>query len=341
MTPGGIPAPPFQDKRPKVDKADPFASMSAEDAPAQKPQEIKLEINQEMQEQAQKSSRTAAIISGVIGAVVFGALGFVWGGQRTQGSFNNQAVAAAGELATDIEKTTKDIKTIADKLDAANKSLFKDKKFPEALAGELKGITLSFDATNLAGKNTSRFKPQTQKALIDFTRDVSELDARRDRIARMFDANKKDIVALLESAEKPRMSYAVFTGKAEKGAVGTFVRLKDPIEFGGTWPDKFLIKGQGEDIQVERFKSGEPFIKAPKTEKEKPTIYAIPIEPDGIAKVFPNEIAKRVEAELSATMLLIAGTPTGTAAADDEKVGVLKTGEDLVKDLRAIGGTKK
>ena len=341
MTPGGIPAPPFADRRPKVDKADPFAAVSANDVPQAKPAEIKLEISQEMQEQAQKSSRTAAIISGVVAAVLFGGLGFVWGGQRTQGNVNAQAVAAAGEIATDVEKTAKDIKTIAEKIEAANKSMFKEKKFPDNFAGELKAIKLSFDATNLVGKNTSRFKPLTQKILIDFTRDVTELDDRRERIARMFDANKKDISALLEAAEKPRMSYAVFTGKAEKGAVATFVKIKDPIEFGGTWPDKFFIKGQGEDIQVERYKSGEPFVKPGKTEKDKPTVYAIPIEPDGIAKIFPSEIAKRVESELSATMLLIAGTPTGTAAADDERAGLLKMGEELVKELRAIGGTKK
>lgn len=337
MLPGGIPAPVLQDKRPRVDKADPFASVSAEDAPQAKPAEIKLEINQEMQEQASKSSKKAAILAFFIGAIVAGALGFVWGGQRAQGQSAQAAVQGAQELATDIEKANKDIKTIAEKIAAANKTLFQDKKFPDTLANDLKGIKLSFDAGSMAGKNTNRLKAMTQKQLVQYSTDVQDLDKRREKIVRMFENNKKDIVALLESGEKPKMTYGVFVGKAEKGAVATFVKIKDPIEFAGTWPEKFSIKGQGEDIQVERYKSGEPFVKPGKTEKDKPTVFAIPIEPDGIAKIFPNDVATRVASELAAASLLINGTATGTVTADEEKTGVLKTGEDLVKELRAVG----
>ncbi|MBI5533232.1 MAG: hypothetical protein HY898_10975 [Deltaproteobacteria bacterium] len=340
MTPGGIPAPPFADKRPKVDKADPFAAVSADDAPRARPAEIKLEISEEMQAQSKKAGRTSAIISGLIGAVVFGALGFVWGGQRAGSVQNAIAVQGAQEIATDIEKTNKDIKVLQEKIAAANKALFQDKKFPEAFAGELKGIKLVFDASSLAGKNTNKLKPQTQKALIEYASGVQDLEKRRDRLARMFDNSKKDILALLEGAEKPRMSYGIFTGKGEKGPVATFIKIKEPFEFAGTWPDKLKIKGVGEDIEAERYKTGEPFVKPGKTEKDKPTVYVTPIEPDGIARIFPNEISKRVETELSGATLLIAGTASGTTGVDDERTGVLKTGEDLVKELRAIGAKK-
>jgi hypothetical protein len=340
MTPGGIPAPPFADKRPKVDKADPFASVSAEDSPAARPADIKVEISQEMQEQHKKAGRTSAIIAGLLGAVIFGALGFVWGGQRANAQVNASAVQGAKEIAADIDKTNKEIKVIQEKLAAAKKSLFQDKKFPETFAAELKAIKLVFDAGTLAGKNTNRLKPQTQKALIQYSSEVQDLDKRREKIARMFENNKKDIVGLLEGGEKPRMSFAVFTGKDEKGPIATFVKIKEPFEYKQAWPEKFFIKGAGEDIQVERYKSGEPFVKAGKTEKEKPTVYAIPIEPDGLARIFPNDISTRVQSELGAAMTLIEGTPTGTTTADDERAGVLKTGDDVLKELNAIGAKR-
>lgn len=337
MTPGGIPAPPFQARPsgPKVDKSDPFAAVSAEDAPRQQPAEIKLEISQDIIQQAQKSSRKGAIIAGVIGGVVFGVLGFVWGGQNNASKVNVQAVKDAQDLAADITKVQGDVKAINEKLTAANKTLFTEKKFPESISEELKKVKLTFDASNLGGKNISRFKPATMKALIDYAAGVQDLDKRRERLARMFDNNKKDIVALLEAGSNPRMSYSVFVGKSEKGAVGTFAKIKDPIEFGKPWPDKFSIVGTGENIEVTRYTGGEPFVKPGTGANARPTVYAIPIEPDGVAKVFPNELAKRLETEIGGTVQVIVGVTGG--AVDDEKAGLIKLGDDIIKDLKEIG----
>jgi len=337
MTPGGIPAPPFQARPsgPKVDKSDPFAAVSAEDAPRQQAADIKVEISQDVIQQHQRSSRKGAIISGVIGAVVFGVLGFVWGGQNNASKVNVQAVKDAQELAADIDKVQKDVKAISEKLTAANKTLFTEKKFPETIAAELKGMKLTFDASNLGGKNISRFKPATMKALIDYASGVQDLDKRRERLARMFENNKKDIVGLLEAGTNPRMSYSVFVGKSEKGPVATFAKIKDPIEFGKPWPEKFSIVGTGENIEVTRYASGEPFVKPGNGPTAKPTVYAIPIEPDGVVKVFPNELGKRLESEIGGTMQVIVGVTGGPV--DDERTGLIKLGEDIVKDLNTIG----
>jgi len=337
MTPGGIPAPPFQARPsgPKVDKADPFAAVSADEVPQQKAAEIKLEISQDVIQQAQKSSRKGALIAGLIGAVVFGALGFVWGGMNEKGSQNKVAVQNAQELVTDIDKVAKDVKAINEKLAAAHKTLFTEKKFPETIGAELKAIKLSFDASNLSGKNISRFKPATMRGLVDFASGVQDLDKRRERLASLFDNKKKDIVALLDAGQNPRMSYSVFIGKSEKGAVATFAKIKDPIEFSKPWPDKFSIVGVGENVEVERFKSGEPFVKPGVGANAKPTVYGVPIEPDGITRVFPNDLSTRIQTEVGGAMQVMNGVTGG--GVDNETTGLIKLGEDLVKDLKEIG----
>ena len=65
-------------------------------------------------------------------------------------------------------------------------------------------------------------------------------------------------------------------------------------------------------------------------------MYAIPVEPDGIASSFPNPLGTRIEEELKEITTLIRGTPAGTAPSL-EKTGLLKLAEDLVQDLQAVG----
>lgn len=336
LTPGGIPAPLFG-QRPKLDKSDPFAAVAAEEAAAARPAEIKVEISQDVV-RAGKRGRIGLVIAAGITAVVGGVLGFVWGGQSEKDTQASLTVKGAHELASDIEKTNKDVKQIADKIGAANESIFKNKKFPDSFSKDLQGIKIGFSSADLAGRGIGRLKAQTLRNVVEYASLVQDLDKRRERLARMMEHNKPDILALLEAGEHPRMSYAVFMGKGDKGPVATFVKIKNPIEFDKSWPDNItLVASRGEAVEAERYKTGEPFVKQGKTQKDKPTIYATPVEPDGIAVAFPNDVGKRVEADLATVTTLIMGTPAGSAAADDEKVGVLKLGEDLIKDLNAIG----
>jgi hypothetical protein len=334
MTPSGVPPPPFKATGPKVDKSDPFAAMSREDAPRARAADIKVEISADVA-QAQKKSRLGALIVGVIMALVGGGLGFVWGGVSEKDNQAKVAVKGAHDIAADLEKSNNDVKAIAEKVAATSKLLFQDKKFPDGFSQEMSGLKLSFDTNSIAGRNINRLKPGTIRNLIEYATSVQDLDKRRERLARMMEANKPDVLALLEASQHPRMSYAVFMGKGEKGPVATFVKIKTPFEFEKPWPDKFGIVGIGEVIDAERYKSGEPFVKPGATPNAKPTIYAAPIEPDGVARAFPNDIGKRVEAELAAATTLIAGSASETDP--DAKSGLLKLGEELIKELRAVG----
>ena len=259
----------------------------------------------------------------------------MWGGMKEKDDSAQAAVKGSQEIATDIEKANKDIEVIATKVAAANQALFKDKKYPEDFSKDLNGIKLAFDAKSLAGRNINRLKAQTLRDLVDYAAAVQDLDKRRERLARLMDANKPDVLALLEASKTPRLSFAVFMGKSEKGPVATFAKIKAPFEFEKPWPDKIGIVGIGEVIDAERYKSGEPFVKENKTPNGKPTVYATPIEPDGIARAFPNDVGKRVEAELSAITTMITGSQSGSP--DEDKTGLAKLGQDLLKELRAIG----
>jgi hypothetical protein len=343
LTPGGIPAPPFAAQRPagpKVDAGDPFAAVSAHEAPAPRGPDIKVEIGHEVVQAQQK--RFTAILGAAIGAAfVGGILGFVWGGMREKGQADTAAVKGAQEILSDVDKAQKEIKILGDKVDAANVSLFKNRKFPEGFSKELAGIVVPFDSSNLAGRNINRLKPQILRALFDFANDVQDLNKRKERLGRMFEANKADLVTLLEGAEHPRISYVVFVGKTKgNDPVATFGKIKSPFEFDKPWPEKVGILTGAEVVEAERYKTGEVFIKPPKTPKDKPTVYAVPIEPDGVAKAFPNDTGKRVEAEIATVVTLIKGTPSGTVTPGEEKDGLLKIADDLAKELKAVGGKR-
>lgn len=341
VQPSGIPAPPFAPQQParpagpKIKSDDPFHAVSAEEA-APKPQEIKIEIGHEVV-QAQSKGRVYIAIAAVAAALLGTGIGYALGGMSARADADKAAVKGASEIATGIEKAKGNIETLANKVDGATKTMFKDKKFPADFSKDLGDITIDFSSGDLAGKNINRLKGSTVRSLFEFARDAQELDAKRDWLRRLFEGRKAAIEEILTGAQNPKISYIVFVGKAQKGPVATFAPLKDAFEFNKDWPDKLTILGaNNQEVATERYKSGEPFVKLPRREGEAPTVYSIPIEPDGIKAAFPDPLGARIEEELKSISLLVRGSPPGTPAAQ-EKTGLLKMAEDLVQDLKAVG----
>ncbi|PKN44358.1 MAG: hypothetical protein CVU63_10655 [Deltaproteobacteria bacterium HGW-Deltaproteobacteria-20] len=145
-----------------------------------------------------------------------------------------------------------------------------------------------------------------------------------------------------EQGKNPQISYAVFVQRDRSGnAVGTFVPLAKPFRFDEkTWPDEINLNTGSEVVKGQRYKTGEPFMQAARREGEKPTIYTIPLEPDGVVKVFPPRLSQRIEEELKAMDALIAGTTHGQVTADQEKRGLLKLAEDISRELSTVGGKR-
>ncbi len=339
-SPGGIPAPPFGQAQsrpaPMMTGDGPFATRVA--PVRQQPADIKVEIGHDVV-QAQQKGRSRIMIAAAFSMLLGGGLGFILGGLNESSKSADTAVRGAQLILTDIEKASKDIELLAAKVDESGKQMFKERKFPANFSKDLADIVVAFDGTNLAGRNINRLKPTTVRSLLDFANDVQQLNDRKSRLARMFDANKEAIQALIDQSKAPKMSYAVFIGKARQGAVATIAKLKSPLEFDKDWPDKVGLLADAEVVEAERYKSGEPFAKMGKTPKDR-TVYAVPIEPDSMTKAFPDKVKRDVETELGAIVTLIRGTTAGETAPSDEKSGLTKLAEDLMRELRTVGGKR-
>ncbi|MCL2824696.1 MAG: hypothetical protein FWD57_11955 [Polyangiaceae bacterium] len=348
ITTGGIPAPPFatQPKKPAgptIDKDDAFATVSASEV-APKAQEIKVEISHEAV-QAQKKGFINIIIAAVITGAVGAAGGYFYGGVAAGTEQDQIAVRDAQSLIEPIDKAREVAETLQEKIDAATKTLFVQKKFPEDLSKELNDIHIAFSANDLGGKALHRLKRSLVREIFDFARDAQELEERKGNVRRLFDARKKAITELLDLANNPQIGYGVFVQKDKEGnAVGTFVPLKTPYRFEEkTWPDEFDLTAGNEIVKGTRYKKGDPFVVPPRREGEKATVYTIPLEPDGITKAFPNELSNRIESELKAIRTLIVGTNPGgevVAATDQDKPGLVKLAQKIIEELRAVGAKR-
>ena len=142
--------------------------------------------------------------------------------------------------------------------------------------------------------------------------------------------------------KNPQISYSVFVQKDRKGnAIATFVKLDKPYKFDEKeWPKELKLNTGSEVVDAKRYSTGEPFMKHAQREGEKPTIYAIPIEPDGLTKAFPSRLSQRIEDELKSMAALIAGTTPGKVRVEDEKPGLLKLADDIIRELNAVGAKR-
>src|SRR6185295_8361414 len=96
------------------------------------------------------------------------------------------------DLIGDIDKSQAKIKELGDKIKAAVTDL-KNKKYPEAFANELGGLSIPYGADKLAGRNIGRFDPRTLTMLFDYTNSVEALNDRKDALKNLFTAQKKAI----------------------------------------------------------------------------------------------------------------------------------------------------
>jgi hypothetical protein len=327
-------------KGPQLNSDEPFQAVGAEEV-APKAQDIKVEIGHDVV-QAQKKGFLKILIAAVIAATAGTGIGWALGSMSANNHTAEVAVEDAKSLIEPIGTAKTNIETLQQKVAAATKTLYKEKKYPENFSKELTQIDIAFSAANFGGKSLHRLKPSLMRMLFDFARDAQELSARKDTVRRLFDARKDAIIELIEQGKNPRISYTVFVQKDKKGnAVGTFVQLNSPFKFDEKkWPEKLKLDTGSEVVDAERYKSGDPFMKYPRREGEKPTIYAIPLEPDGVTKAFPPRLSQRIKEELQAMGSLISGTTPGKVRPEDEKPGLLKLADDIIRELNAVGAKR-
>jgi hypothetical protein len=322
ITPG-IPVPPF------AQPARPVAAAPA--APPPKAQEIKVDVGAEVVE-AQKKNQKFIGIAGVVGVLLGVAIGFNFGAGSTKKGQDEAARQGAAEVAKSVDESNAKIKLLGEKLKAASDSM-KAKKFPETFAADLGAINIPFDGDKIAGKGVGRYDQKTVSLLFQYMADVAALNARKDALKSLFGGQKKAITETLEAADKPQVRYTLVLIKAPKGAVASIAPIADPFALGGDWPKEYKMQNLiTKEVQpITRYDTGEPF-------STKDKRIGIPIEPDSLNAAFPNDISGRVLSELTKTVQLLAGTQG--AGEDDDKPGVMKTGEVLSEQLKKYASAK-
>ena len=320
ITPG-IPVPPF------AQPARPITHAPA--PPPQKAAEIKVDVGAEVVE-AQKKNQKWIGIAAAVAAVLGGVIGFNLGGGATKAAQDKAAREGAADVAKAVDESNAKIKLLGEKLKAASDSM-KAKKFPETFAADLGAINVPFDGDKFAGKGVGRYDSKLATLLFQYTADVQALNARKDALKGLFAGQKKAITETLEAADKPQLRYTLLLLQGPKGPVASIAPIADPFALGGEWPKEYKMQNLvTREVQpVTRYDKGEPF-------STKDKRLGIPIEPDSINAAFPNDISGRVQSEVGKTVQLLAGG----GGEDDERPGVMKTGEILSEALKKFANAK-
>jgi hypothetical protein len=329
--PAGVPMPPFGGAAaPTTDpfgaRVSPTAALSRQQAPAT----IKIELDEATVAAARRGGKRAGIfatITGVIGLF----LGWAWGNRSADAKVAQVALVGAQDLIVDIDKSQAKIKELGDKIAAAVNDL-KNKKYPEAFANDLGGLSIPFGADKLAGRNIGRFDPRTLQMLFDYTGDVESLNDRKDALKNLFSAQKTAIQAAIGAASNPKVSWSVFVQKSPAhGPVAVLASIgpTDAFSYKDAWPGKFKISNGRELVDADRYSDGSVFTTNPDKK-----IIAMPLDPDSVASSFPTDVLSRITSELAKTSTVLQGTGT---PGDDNENGVMKKGEVLLAALKKIG----
>jgi hypothetical protein len=328
-SPAAVPMPPFGGAAaPATDafgaRVSPTAALSARPAPAT----IKIELDEATVAAAQRGGKRAGIFATITGVVgLF--LGWAWGNQSAGAKVAQAALVGAQDLIGDVDKSQAKIKELNDKITAAVADL-KNKKYPEAFANDLGGLSIPFGADKLAGRNIGRFDPRTLQLLFDYTGDVEALNDRKDALKNLFSAQKVAIQAGIGAANAPKVGWSVFIQKnPAHGPVALLAPIGEAFTYKDAWPAKFKITNGSNSTEAERYAQGDVITANPDKK-----IVAVPLEPDSVQANFPSDVLSRIIAELMKTNVVLQGTGQ---PGDDNENGVVKKGDMLLTALKKIG----
>jgi hypothetical protein len=139
---------------------------------------------------------------------------------------------------------------------------------------------------------------------------------------------------ILEQATKPKVRWSLYVDNGPYGPWATMQMLPEafPVkeEKGKdgkpySWPDKFQFKDGDKTVSLERYMKGEPMGGDPKV---------IPVEPSSQSAVCPSGVLIQLRQEVGKLEDVLRGDNTPGA----EKTGLLETGQQLLEQLKQIGG---
>jgi uncharacterized protein YcfJ len=337
-----VPAPPFAQpsgpSRPKVDASNPYAAITADQAPEQtKPQAIKVELSEEVVA-AQRKGKLLYVALAAIGAVVGGLLGFTAGGGSERSKQATLAVKGAGDLVDDIEKANTTIEELAETLKNAREKL-QSNKYPADEVQKLGGIDIPFSGANLTDKGIGRFKADVVNLLIEFASGSKEANDGKDKVRNVLAGAKAPIEDFLAQQTTPKVRWSVYFENGPHGPWASMQPLptpflvkqekKDPKDTKQyKWPADFKIKQGDKEFTLKRYESGDP------TKAKAGEPFIVPVNPETQGAVCPSDVATKLQREISALEAILRGDKSDPT---DEKAGLIDTGKALVDKLKGIG----
>ncbi len=326
MRPGGIPAPPFGSRPAPVDPSNPYSSMEASNAPAPKPQAIKIEMSEEVRHEQRKQGKKY-IWFAVIAAVIGAAVGYMVGGASERHSVVAYALRDASELAKEIKDAMATAETLADTVKSAREKVSSG-KFPDEELTKLGGLRVPFGGDKLGGRNIGRFKAEVSRGLLAVAGQADKINDQTETVQRVLGGSKKTLNDVFQQTAAPKVYWAAVAEGGPHGPMLSMLAVQEPFpvkaEKGG-WPDSLKFKIEGKDVSVKRYTKGDPQGNDP--------LY-IPVDPSTQAGVCPQDTVFRVTRQLSELEGLIRGVKE---ASGHEESGLIDIGRALEEKLKAIG----
>lgn len=346
---GGLPVPPgipvgpppaFQSPGIKIDPSNPLAAAMA---PAHEPRRAKsvpppqpqrIEVDELTVQEARKGARKQGLIAGIVVGVVLGAVGYIAGGAQETKKTREASSAHAKSLATDVQKSREQLKTISDKVEAGRNTLGRDHKFPDSLAKDLANVNVEFDGSKLAGVRFSGFSTDTTTGLIEYITGVQTVNDRKNALINILNKLQKPISDQIKAQAEnkpPPVAFIVLMNKdKDRNSYAVLAPLQKPID-NGQIPAEFLAVDPLSKSNVS----------APKlTSLDKPG--AAYVVPKSIEAACPSETSGQIGQLVSQLTNLIneiqgeKAPPAGQEIVVDTKPGLLQRADKLVEGLNRV-----
>ena len=320
-----IPAPPFASKPPPAQEPPRVIA----------PQAIKIEMSEEVI-QAQKKGKSKIMAMAGGAALVGAVLGIALGGGMERRKRQDIAVEGAALLSKDIDKANVEIGKMSEILEKAKRSL-SDGEFPSEAVKGLSEVTVPFDGTYLPGKGTGLMSATVNKMLVDFSGKSQQANEQKDRLQRMLVATEVAFKAVMENQAKPKMEWSVFVTNGPHGPMAViqpipepfFVSSKDKVNGKDySWPEEIEIPEGDKKTKLKLYKKDNPI--------ENPPLL-IPIDPKSQESVYPKDqiLLGKLREEIEKLEELLKGDKSDPT---NEKAGIVDLGQDLIDELKGIGG---
>ncbi len=337
--PSGVPIPPFGQQpkaAPTVDASDPYAAISAADAPTREPQAIKIEMSEEVVA-AQKKGRSKVAVLAAVAAAVGGVVGYTVGGGRERAKTATAALEGAQALVTEIKEANAKIDELAEVMKSAEGKLG-DNKYPEEEVKKLGGINIPFGGLNLTKYPIGRFQAKVVVSLIKYASGAQEANDQKEKLQGLLGGAKAALTDYLKQKEEPKVRWVTYFESGPFGPWASMQMLPEAFAAGPTkeeqaakkvfkWPETFKITQNGKPFDLKRFSGGDP------TKDKEPRM--IPVNPSTYDDVCPSDVVMNLRKELGGMQEVLRGS--AGSAPGEEKPGLSTIGEQLTEQLKNIG----